>query len=127
MSLYLSLNSLCDTILNANKNIQSVAVINHMGRLVEKLSRSNFERQFPDCMNELFCMQCVLEVSMGRDFDEKYGPINYQVSESANLITLRFPFDKDLILVIVNKNVSSIALARKIVTIIHEHKTTIMT
>jgi hypothetical protein len=122
MSLYLSLNSLCDTILKANKNIQSVAVINHMGRAVEKLSRSNFERQFPDCMNDLFCMQCVLEVSMGRDFDENYGPINYHISERANLTTLSFPFDKDVILVIINRNVSPIALARKIVTIIHEHK-----
>jgi hypothetical protein len=118
----MSLNSLCDTILNANKNIQSVAVINHMGRPVEKLSRPNFERQFPDCMSDLFCMQCVLEVSLGRDFDENYGPVNYHISERANLTTLSLPFDKDVILVIVNKNVSPIALARKIVTIIHGHR-----
>lgn len=120
MSLYLSLDSLCDSILSANKNIQSVAVINHMGRPVEKVSRSKFERQFPDYMNELFCMQCVLTVSMGQDFDENYGPINYHISERANLTTLSFPFDKDVILVIVNKNISPITLARKIASIISE-------
>jgi hypothetical protein len=120
MSLYVPLDLLCDSILSANKNIQSVAVINHMGRPVEKAARSRFERQFPDCMNELFCMHCVLTVSMGQDFDENYGPINYHISERGNLTTLSFPFDKDVILVIINKNISPITLARKIASIISE-------
>lgn len=57
---------------------------------------------------------------MGQDFDENYGPINYHISERTHLTTLSFPFDKDVILVIVNKNISPITLARKIASIISE-------
>jgi hypothetical protein len=73
-------------------------------------------------MSEMFFMQCVLQVSMGRDFDEQYGPINYYISERDNLTMLTFPIDDHIILVTVNKNVSPISLARKIVNTINDHR-----
>ncbi len=69
MSQYLSLESLCNSILNSSKSIQSVAFVNKMGRPIEKASRPSFAKQFPDYMNEMFLMQCVLQISMGKDFD----------------------------------------------------------
>lgn len=113
---------LCDLILHTNKNIQFVALINKHGRPVEKISRSGFTGQFQDNMNEMFFMQCVLQVSMGKDFDECYGPINYYVSERSNLTMLSFPLDDHVLLTIVNKNISPITLARKIVNRINDHK-----
>ena len=109
---------LCNSIINANKNIQSVVIINKMGRPIEKVFKPKFASQFADCMNEIFFMQCVLQISIGRDFDEKYGPINYHISERANHSILTFPAGEDVVLVITNKNVSPIALARKIATLI---------
>ena len=126
MSIQIALESLCGSILSVNRNIQSVAVISNKGRAIEKMSRPKFTKQFPDYMNELFCMQCVLQVSMGRDFDENYGPINYPMSERTSFTTLTFPVDDNVILVTTNKNISPITLARKVVKIIDDHRKTIV-
>lgn len=112
-------DTLCKSILDINKNIQSVALINKQGRPVDKISRPRFTTQLQDNMSEVFYMQCVLQVSMGRDFDECYGPINYYMSERANLTMLSFPWNDHVLLVTVNKNVSPISLARKIANIIN--------
>lgn len=112
-------DTLCESILDINKNIQSVALINKQGRPVDKISRPRFTTQFQDNMSEVYYMQCVLQVSMGRDFDECYGPINYYMSERANLTMLSFPWNDHVLLVTVNKNVSPISLARKIANIIN--------
>lgn len=115
------LESMCDTILRLNKSIQSVAVINNRGRVMEKISRSQFAKQFPDHLNELFCMSCVLQVSMGKDFDENYGSINYYISGRSNLTIITLPLDENVILITTNKNISPITLARKTMDIIDNH------
>lgn len=121
MSSYIMLESLCDSILRLNKSIQSVAVINNHGKIMEKISRTAFTKQFPNHLNELFCMSCVLQISMGKDFDENYGTINYYISERSNLTIITFPLDKDVILITTNKNISPVTLAKKIVDIINNY------
>jgi len=118
---YVLLESLCDSIIKINKSIQSVAVINNRGRVMEKLSRSKFTKLFPNHLNELFCMSCVLQISMGKDFDEKYGPINYHISERSNLTIITFPLDENVVLITANKSISPITLARKIIDVISKH------
>ncbi len=122
MLLYASFDALCDSILSINKGIQSVSVINKMGRLVENTSKPEFAKKYSDHVNEHLLMQCVLQISMGRDFDEEYGPINYHISERANLSLLTFPVDDNVILVACNKSISPINLAKKIVSAIGEHR-----
>ncbi len=112
---------LCDSILEVNNNIQSVVVINKSGRLADRSARPRYAKQFTD-KNEILFMQCVLEISMGRDFDDQYGPINYHMSERANITMLTFPIDDHVIMVTTNKNVSPISLAKKIVSITNEYK-----
>lgn len=121
MSSYIMLESLCDSILRLNKSIQSVAVINNHGKIMEKISRATFIKQFPNHLNELFCMSCVLQISMGKDFDENYGTINYYISERSNLTIITFPLDKDVVLITTNKNISPVTLARKTVDIIKNY------
>ncbi len=88
---------------------------------MEKISRSRFDRQFPDHLNEFFCMSCVLQISIGKDFDENYGPINYHISERSNLTIITFPLDENVVLIIANKNTSPITLARKAINIIQNY------
>jgi len=114
--------ALCGSILNLSKSIQYVVIINKLGRPVEKLLQSSYTREFPDYMNEMLCMQCVLQISMGKDFDEQCGPINYHISERENLTMLTFPIDDHVILVSIKKSVSPISLARKIVNVINSRK-----
>ena len=126
MSSYESLESLCDSILKLNKSIQSVAILNNRGRVIENISRFKFTRHFPNHLSELFCMSCVLQVSMGRDFDENYGPINYYISERTNLTMITFPLDDVVILATLDKKTSPIALSRRIVNMIDDHKKVII-
>ena len=121
MSSQISLESLCNSILQLNKNIQSVAVINNHGRVLEKISRPAFTKQFPDHLSEMFCMGFALQVSMGRDFDENYGPINYHISERTNLTIITFPADENIIIVTANKNISPIILSKKTIPIIIDY------
>ncbi len=107
-------DTLCSSILCLNKNIQSVTSINKHGRPINAISRQKFTTQFQNPLCEMFFMQCILQISMGRDFDEYYGSINYCMSERENLTMLSFPLDDHVILVTVNKNVNPVSLARKI-------------
>ena len=122
MSSYVSMESLCDSILRLNKSVQSVAVINNKGRAIEKISQPQFAKQFPDHLSELFCMSCVLQVSMGKDFDENYGPINYHISERTNLTMITFSLNENVILITIDKSTSPITISRKIVYIINDHQ-----
>ena len=118
---YVLLESLCDSIIKLNKSIQSVAVINNRGKVMEKISRSKFTIQFPNYLNELFCMNCVLQISMGKDFDENYGPINYHISERSGFTIITFPLDENVVIITTNKNISPITLARKTIGVINNH------
>lgn len=122
MSQYESLDVLCHSIFNIDRNIESVAVINNKGRIIEKILKPMFAEQFPEYFNELFCMHHILQVSMGRDFDEDHGPVNYHISERTNLTTLTFPMHDNIILVTINKDISPITLARQITDLIEDHK-----
>jgi hypothetical protein len=126
MFIYHNLNELCTSILDSSKNIQSVAVINRQGRAFEKVSRPKYAGQFADKTEELLFMQCVLQVSLGRDFDEQFGTINYHVSKRTNGTMLTFPLGEDVILVIVNKNTSPISLARKISSLIVDYRSKVI-
>jgi hypothetical protein len=122
MSSHVSFESLCNSILRLNKSIQSVVIINNKGRVIEKISRPEFTKLYPDHLSEFFCMSCVLQVSMGRDFDENYGPVNYHISERANLTMIISPLDENVILVTAYKNTSPITLARKIVDLTSKYR-----
>ena len=116
-------DELCNSIMGINKNIQSVAIINKLGRPVEKITRDDGLKQLPQSKDEMFFMQCVLEISMGKDYDSEYGPINYHLSERENLTMITFPMRDHVVLVTTKKDTSPISLAKKIVTTINGHQT----
>ena len=114
----IKLDELCNSIIDINKNIQSVAVINKFGRTVTKISKPSFTKQFPDYLNELFCMCCTLQVSMCKDFDENYGPVNYNVCERKSITIISFQLQNGILLVTTDKNAFTISIAKKIFEII---------
>ena len=122
MSLYESLEGLCGSILGLYKDVDSIAVLDKRGGVIECISKPVFSKQFRDHLNELFCMHHVLQISMGREFDEKYGPINYHISERRNNTILTFPLGEKVILVTAGKTCSLIEMAQKISSLINEHE-----
>ncbi len=119
--MYSELDALCESISCLDSSIEAVAVINKFGRPVERIDREGNNKRLPRD-SEMFFMQCVLQISMGNDFDEQYGPINYHISERQNLTMLTFPIYDHVLLVIVKKDTSPISLARKITCVIDTHR-----
>jgi hypothetical protein len=117
---FLKLKELCNSISEIDENIQSVVVINKNGRAIEK---NNYEiaNKIPREKYEMFFMQRALEISMGRDFDDEYGQINYAFTERENLSLFSFPINDFIILVISKSNISPISTAKKIINVISSY------
>ena len=119
----IKIDEMCNSIIQINKNIQSVAIINKLGRPIEKVARDDDLKQLPKPKDEMFCMQCVLEISMGKEYDSEYGTINYHLSERENLTMITFPMRDHVVLVTTKKDTVPISLAKKIATIINVYQT----
>lgn len=116
------LDSLCNTVLDVNENIQAVSVINKQGRAVHKIARTGTYLPMQEQENEMLLMQTAITISMGRDFDEPLGEIGYVHVERKNLSLFSFPIDDYIVLVTSKAAVGSISLARKVATAIRKYR-----
>jgi len=121
-TLVLEFDELCNNILGINDNIQSVCVINKHGRAVERKTSDEIKSQVTEQKIEMFFMQCVLTISMGRDFDTEFGEIGYVHVDRKNLSMFSFPVFDHIVLVTSKAAMSPIRLAKKISTVIKEYK-----
>ncbi|CUR52055.1 protein of unknown function [Nitrosotalea devaniterrae] len=118
----LEFDELCDNILDINNNIQSVSIINKHGRPVERKTSDECSSQVTEQKIEMFFMQCVLTISMGRDFDTEFGEIGYVHVDRRNLSMFSFPVFDHIVLVTSKAAMSPITLAKKISTTIKKYK-----
>jgi hypothetical protein len=118
----IKIDELCNSILQINKSIQSIAIINKLGRPIKRVTRDDNFKQLSQQKDEMFFMQCVLEISMGREYDSEYGLINYHLSERENLTMITFPIRDHVVLATIKKDGSPISLAKKIVTILNGYQ-----
>ena len=114
----MTLENLCKSILYTNENIQSVAVINKNGRAIEEKIRGNSNLLMLDKKNEMYFMQCALQISMTRDFDEEFGPVSFTITERENSKFVSIPSFPHIILAKMKKDMDHTALLNKIKKII---------
>ena len=119
---YAALDSLCNTVLDVNENIQVVSVINKQGRAVHKIARTGTDLPMQEKENEMLLMQTAITISMGRDFDEPLGEIGFVHVERKNLSLFSFPRDDHIVLVTSKAAIGSISLARKVATAIRRYR-----
>ena len=119
---YAALDSLCNTVLDVNENIQVVSVINKQGRAVHKIARTGTDLPIQEKENEMLLMQTAITISMGRDFDEPLGEIGFVHVERKNLSLFSFPIDDHIVLVTSKAAIGSISLARKVATAIRRYR-----
>ena len=119
---YAQLDSLCNTVLDVNENIQVVSVINKQGRAVHKIARTGTDLPMQEKENEMLLMQTAMTISMGRDFDEPLGEIGFVHVERKNLSLFSFPIDDHIVLVTSKAAIGSISLARKVATAIRRYR-----
>ena len=110
---------LCNDILRSNKNIHDVVIIDKHGRPFEKKSKTNLINEEK---REMLFMERALEISMGRDFDDDFGKINYTFTERDNLSMFSFPMNEFIVLVTSKSNISPISVARKISSLLKSYK-----
>lgn len=114
------LNKLCKSILDSNDNIRSVEIIGKTGTTLEKSAsdmtvRTNTKESYKMRFNE-----CLLDIVLGKEFGEFYGPIRYHFSENRSVM-FSFPFEETFVLVTTTKNISPIWLATRIAHIINRY------
>lgn len=113
---YLNLGELCNKILNIDNSIQTVTVISKNGRPIEEASRLGSKRT--EERHEMFFMSHALEISLGKDFDDQFGKVNYTFTSRDNLSVLSFPMEDSFMLVVYQSQVGPISLAMKIKSLI---------
>jgi len=113
----MTLENLCKSILYTSDNIQSVAVINKNGRAIEEKARGDSDLM-SDKKNEMYFMQCALQISMARDFDEEFGPVSFTITERENSKFVSIPSFPHIILAKMKKGMDHTALLNKIKEII---------
>ncbi|HEV2193226.1 MAG TPA: hypothetical protein VGR54_06380 [Nitrosopumilaceae archaeon] len=111
------LENLCESILYSSGSIQSVAVINKNGRAVEEKARDDSDL-LPDKKNEMYFMQCALQISMARDFDEEFGPVSFTITERENSKFVSIPSFSHIILAKMKKGTDQTTLLNKVKKII---------
>ncbi len=114
----ITLKNLCESILYTSENIQSVAVINKNGRAIEEKTRDDSDLLMSDKKNEMYFMQCALQISMARDFDEEFGPVSLTITERENSKFVSIPSFSHIILAKMKKGMNHTALLNKIKKII---------
>ena len=118
----IDLDQFCKSILNSDRNVRSVAVIDKKGRMLHNASLRSFVQPSLEKWNDIHYMECMFDISIGTKFDELYGPIRYHYSDKDNFMMFSFPYNKYVVIITSTKMISPIAFATKISKIIINSK-----
>ncbi len=108
------LDQFCKSILDIDRNIRSVAVLDEKGNLLHSATHRGVVQPSLEKWNDIHYMECTFDISMGAKFDDLYGPIRYHHSDKDDFIMFSFPYRKKIIIITSTKKISPITLATKI-------------
>jgi hypothetical protein len=108
------LDQFCKSILDIDRNIRSVAVLDEKGNLLHSTAHRGVVQPSLEKWNDIHYMECTFDISMGAKFDDLYGPIRYHHSDKDDFIMFSFPYRKKIIIITSTKKISPITLATKI-------------
>ncbi len=116
----IELEKLCKSIMNTDRNVRSVIVIDQKGNVLHKITHQRFPEPILERWNDIHFMECTFEISVGEKVDDLYGTIRYHHSEKDNFIMFSFPLHKNVILVTCTKKISPISFATKVAQLINK-------
>ena len=116
------LDQFCKSILEIDRNIRSVAILDAKGKLLHSIAHRGVVQPSLEKWNDIRYMECMFDISMGAKFDELYGPIRYHHSDKDDFIMFSFPYNKNIIIITSTKRISPIAFATKIAYEINDSK-----
>lgn len=111
--------NLCNLVLNLEKEVCFVGLINSNGRLVEQSKRKNRSLDNPEKIDwTMLCMQTRLHTSMQGDHDENFGRFGYCITEREKTTMMTIPTIHGTMLVISSNKIDSKKLAKQIFRIV---------
>ena len=93
------LESFCEEILNLDPKIKSVGIIDDKGKLLTENKRKGLETFLNQKDLEILLMETALGVRMRREHDEQLGPVNFTISYGENMVSVIFPFQREMLYV----------------------------
>jgi hypothetical protein len=116
------LDQFCRSIMNSDRNVQSVTIIDNRGTVIHNEIHRGFLQPRLDRWNDIHYMECTFDISLGAKFDNLYGPIRYHHSDKDNFMMFSFPYNKNIVIVISTKRISPIAFATNVSHVILDSK-----
>ena len=106
---------LCKQISCIDEVIDLVAVLNQKGRVEEMIVRDDgVNRDLTAHQREMLFMQCVLQASMQKEYDEEFGKVKGSVVQREKILSFSFQFDSYFLLVITKPVLNPLVLQQKI-------------
>ena len=110
---------ICKQISCIDEDIDLVAVLNQKGRVEEMIVRDDgVNRDLTAHQREMLFMQCVLQASMQREYDDEFGKVKGSVVQREKVLSFSFQFENYLLLVITKPVLNPLALQQKIGSVI---------
>jgi len=110
---------MCQDILSIHHKIHFSGYINRNGRIVEsKLCDDGLNTDLTSQELEMRYMQCKLQSSMNKEFEDKLGHLDYTLICREFTLDFIFPFHDGVIFVIVDKETPIQSTSKKILELI---------
>lgn len=116
----MQLDNLCELILKSNERIHLVVVIDQKGRVIEnKMRDDRLTKDLTDQKRDMLFIECALQLSMIRDFDDEFGKLRYAYSTREKISFFSFLLNDYAIIVVNEPNENPLLFAKKVIEIIN--------
>ena len=102
----------CNLILEYN-GVKFVGVINYLGNLIAGGFKKEITPMGNENVRQMMYMQLTLDLTMRKDYDELFGPVDYVVSKRGKITKISIPIKKYMIMLIINKSIKYESLIKK--------------
>ena len=103
----------CKLILEHN-GVKFVGVINYLGNLIAGGFKKGIILMGDENMRKMMYMQLKLDLTMRKDYDEVFGPVDYVLSKRGKITKISIPMKKHMIVLITDKGINYELVIKKI-------------
>ena len=102
----------CNLILEYN-GVMFVGVINYLGNLIAGGFKKGITPIGDENMRRMMYMQLKLDLTMRKDYDELFGPVDYVISKRGKITKISIPIKKHMIVLITAKGINYESIIKK--------------
>ena len=124
----IEISNLCKKILSVQQGVLQVSFINRNGRMIETVLNDSWDSSgLTKQESEMLSMQCTLQISMNKEFDEKLTKVRYTVIKRESASDFIFPMFDGVIFVMIDNVIQIQKVGNIISELISEYQLKIET